>query len=80
MEAGKIWFDDLFIYVETKEGRTGKMPLEWFPRLLNAGAAARQEYELWADNTWIHWEKIDEDLSVEGFFTFKKENNPQSFQ
>ena len=74
MEAKKIWFDETFIYVETNENKIGKMPLAWFPRLQNATIDNLQKFELWADGSWIHWEDIGEDLSVEGFFTFKKEN------
>jgi hypothetical protein len=73
MEATKIWFDETFIYVETRENAIGKMPLEWFPRLQNATSFDLEKYELWADGSWIHWEEIGEDLSVEGFFTFKKD-------
>lgn len=76
MEAKKIWFDDVFIYVETKENKIGKMPLAWFPRLQNASSNDLQKFELWADGSWIHWEDLREDLSVDGFFTFKKENTP----
>ena len=75
MEAKRIWFDDKFIMVETKENRIGKMPLEWFPRLAKADIKKREAYELWADGSWIHWETLGEDLSVEGFFTFKKDNS-----
>jgi hypothetical protein len=74
MEAKRVWFDTDFIYVETTENTIGKMPLVWFPRLKKASEAALQQFELWADNTWIHWEDIGEDLSVEGFFSFRKEN------
>jgi Protein of unknown function (DUF2442) len=73
MEAKKVWFDATFIYVETKENNIGKMPLEWFPRLQKATISDLEKFELWADGSWIHWEEIGEDLSVEGFFTFKKE-------
>ena len=74
MQAKKIWFDVAHIYVETTDNKIGKMPLAWFPRLQNANKEELDKFELWADNTWIHWEDIGEDLSVEGFFTFKKEN------
>ena len=74
MKANKIWFDANFIYVETTENKEAKMPLAWFPRLKKATSEDLQKFELWADGSWIHWEDIGEDLSVEGFFTFKKEN------
>ena len=72
MEAKKIWFDKDFIFVETKENKIGKMPLEWFPKLLNAEINELEKFELWSDNSWIHWENLGEDLSVEGFFNFNK--------
>lgn len=74
MKAEKVWFDDTYIYVLTNENSTGKMPLEWFPRLKNASVENLLKFELWADGSWIHWEDIGEDLSVEGFFTFKKDH------
>ena len=63
------------IYVETTEHKVGKMPLKWFPRLLNAPKKALENFELWVDNTWIHWENLDEDLSVEGFFNYKSKSS-----
>lgn len=73
MEAKKIWFDNEFIFVETTESKIGKMPLKWFPHLRNATLNQLEQFELWSDNSWIHWEVLGEDLSVDGFFTFKKE-------
>jgi len=49
------------------------MPLEWFPRLKNATITQLEQFELWSDNSWIHWEVLGEDLSVEGFFKFRKD-------
>lgn len=72
MKAIKVWFDDEFIHVETHEHQLGKMPLKWFPSFENKTLEEKQEYELWDNGKWIHWEKIGEDLSVEGFFTFDK--------
>lgn len=46
------------------------MPLEWFPRLREATIKELENYELWSDGEWIHWEQLGEDLSVEGFFSF----------
>ncbi len=73
MEARKIWFDKEFVFVETTESKIGKMPLKWFPHLRNATLKQLEQFELWSDNSWIHWEVLGEDLSVDGFFTFKKE-------
>lgn len=73
MKAKKIWFDNEFIHVETTENKTGKMPLKWFKRLENAKTEELELFELWDEGSWIHWELLGEDLSVEGFFTFNKE-------
>ena len=75
MEAKKIWFDKENIFVETTNNKIGKMPLKWFPKLLNAENSELLNFELWSDNSWIHWENLGEDLSVEGFISFKKELN-----
>jgi hypothetical protein len=74
MKALRIWFDESYIYVETNELKIGKMPLEWFPSFKNATEIDKNSFELWDDGTWIHWEKIGEDLSVEGFFSFDKDS------
>jgi Protein of unknown function (DUF2442) len=71
-KATKVWFDQSNIYVNLTDGYIASMPLHWFPHLLNATIEQRQSYELWDDGKWIHWESIDEDLSVEGFLTFQK--------
>ncbi len=73
MKALRVWFDDNFIFVETEEHLIGKMPLKWFPSFTNKTLKEKEEFELWDEGSWIHWEKIGEDLSVEGFFTFDKE-------
>ncbi len=71
MEISKIWFDSKKIFLRTKEGVEESMPLEWFPRLLNATAVQRENFEL--SPFGIHWPELDEDLSYEGFSKFKKD-------
>jgi hypothetical protein len=46
------------------DGRTITVPLAWFPRLLEATAKQRGEWELIGGGIGIHWEAIDEDISV----------------
>ena len=46
------------------DGRTVSVPLVWFPRLVNATAKERKEWEFIGGGIGIHWEKIDEDISV----------------
>ena len=48
------------------DGRATVVPLAWFPRLQNASAPARANWQLLGGGTSIHWPDIDEDLSVAG--------------
>ncbi|MBI4840381.1 MAG: DUF2442 domain-containing protein [candidate division NC10 bacterium] len=46
------------------DGRTISVPLAWFPRLLEATPKQRADWELIGGGIGIHWETIDEDISV----------------
>ena len=59
-----VRFDDDSMWVSLSDGRVLSVPLAWFPRLLNASAAQRNAVEL--SRTGLHWEAIDEDISVQG--------------
>jgi hypothetical protein len=48
------------------DGRTISVPLVWYPRLLNATEAQRNNWQISGGGYGIHWEDIDEDLSTEG--------------
>ena len=52
------------MWVELSDGRTIGVPLAWFPRLLHATLAQRQRVEL--SRIGLHWEEIDEDISIDG--------------
>lgn len=54
--------DELTVVLD--DGRTVSVPLAWFPRLLNASAKQRKEWELIGGGIGVHWEAIDEDISV----------------
>ena len=41
------------------------MPLEWFPRLRDATPEQRKNWRLIGGGVGIHWEDVDEDISVE---------------
>ena len=71
MEVTKVWFENDRIFIRTKKGREQSMPLAWFPRLYEATVKERENFTL--SSFGIHWESLDEDLSFEGFFKFKKE-------
>ncbi len=46
------------------DGRTISVPLAWFPRLLEATPKQRTKWELVGGGIGIHWDAIDEDISV----------------
>jgi hypothetical protein len=46
------------------DGRVISVPLAWFPRLLRASAKQRADWEFIGGGIGIHWEAIDEDISV----------------
>ncbi|QRR02200.1 DUF2442 domain-containing protein [Dyadobacter sandarakinus] len=77
IEVKKVWFEDDHIFIQTVSGEERSHPLKWFPRLLNASSDDRENYEL--SPFGIHWEKLDEDLSFEGFFCFFKEEAASNF-
>ncbi len=57
------------IHVFLADGREVSVPLEWFPRLRNATDAQRKKWRLIGRGIGIHWEEIDEDISVESLLT-----------
>ena len=52
--------------VSLTDGRWLSVPIIWFPRLANASASERANYELMGDGQGIHWPGVDEDISVLG--------------
>ncbi len=50
--------------VVLSDGRTITVPLAWFPRLLGASTEQRAHWELIGGGVGIHWEAVDEDISV----------------
>ncbi len=53
------------MWVELSDARMLGVPLAWFPRLLQATPAQRQQIEI--SRFGLHWEEIDEDISIDGF-------------
>src|SRR5689334_1832802 len=59
-----IRFDDTNMWGWLADGRTLGVPLTWFPVLLAATPAERQKF--WLSPRGLHWDEIDEDISVQG--------------
>ncbi|WP_448202933.1 DUF2442 domain-containing protein [Azospirillum sp. sgz302134] len=64
--AESLHFDDHTMWVNLQDGRTIGVPLAWFPRLLNASPEQRQGYRISVTGRGLHWDELDEDISVAG--------------
>jgi hypothetical protein len=62
--ATAVRFDDNSMWVDLADGRVLSVPLAWFPRLLNASAEQRAAVTI--SRQGLHWEALDEDVSVAG--------------
>ncbi len=54
--------DELTVVLD--DGRSVSVPLEWFPRLAAATPRQRKAWEPIGGGIGIHWDAIDEDISV----------------
>jgi len=64
ISATDVRFDDSSMWVVLNDGRTLGIPLAWFPRLLSATAEQRENFEI--SPLGLHWEDLDEDISITG--------------
>jgi hypothetical protein len=63
-DAVDVEITDDELIVGLADGRRISAPLEWYPRLLAASPAHRANWRLIGRGVGIHWEEIDEDISV----------------
>lgn len=63
-DAVQVSFTRDSLVVTLADGRQVSAPLEWFPRLRDATAKQRKNWRLIGRGVGIHWEDIDEDISV----------------
>jgi len=64
--------------VDLSDGRSISVPLAWYPRLLHATAAERKCWRLIGRGLGIHWENLDEDISVQGLLAGKPSGESQA--
>lgn len=62
--ATDVSFTEDYLHVILADGREITVPLEWFSRLRDANEDERKDRRLIGGGIGIHWEKIDEDISV----------------
>lgn len=63
--------------VDLSDGRTISVPTAWHPRLSHATPKERENWRLIGGGHGIHWEDIDEDISVEGLLAGKPSGESQ---
>lgn len=62
--ASKVWFSKDMLFVHLQDGREIGVPLLWFPKLRKASEVQLNEWRLIGNGIGIHWESIDEDISI----------------
>ena len=64
--AENVTVTDDTLSVDLSDSRTISVPLLWYPRLAHAKPKERNHWRLIGRGIGIHWDDIDEDISVEG--------------
>jgi hypothetical protein len=72
----RITDDDLV--VDLADGRTLSIPLAWYPLLLLATPAQRENWQIAGGGFGIHWPDLDEDLSTEGLLRGAPASQPST--
>jgi hypothetical protein len=74
--ATSVDVTDDTLSVELEDGRTISVPLAWYPRLAHGSADERRKYTI---GHWgIHWEDLDEDISIKGLLLGQKSGESQA--
>ncbi len=63
--AINVLFSEIKMTILLEDGRELSVPLEWFPRLRNATQEQLRNWRFIGNGEGIHWEDLDEDISVE---------------
>ena len=64
--------EDNQLVIVLSDGREISVPLEWFSKLRDASENQRANWRLIGKGVGVHWEEIDEDISVEGLLEYKR--------
>jgi len=72
--AARVWSDSEKLWVELVDGRVLGIPLGFYPRLMHATAEQRARLEMSGGGTGLHWEELDEDISVAGLQEGRRDN------
>ena len=76
-EALDVLLTDDTLSVDLSDGRSISVPIAWFPRLLHSTEQERNNWRFIGKGQGIHWEDIDEDISIEGLLAGKPSGESQ---
>ena len=76
--AKNVTVTEDILQVDLSDGRTISVPLAWYPRLTVASRTERNNWRLIGKGYGIHWEDLDEDISVEGLLAGKPSGESQT--
>lgn len=77
VKAMNVIVNDDTITVDLEDGRTVSAPLAWYPRLIHASEKERSNWRLIGSGQGIHWEDLDEDISIENLLFGKTSGESQ---
>ncbi len=63
--------------VELSDGRSISVPLAWYPRLVHGMPEERSNWRLTDKGVGIHWNALDEDISVENLLAGRASGESQ---
>ena len=77
-DAVGVDITDDALTVELSDGRTISVPLAWYPRLQNATKKELSNWQFIGKGQGIHWDDLDEDISVEGLLAGRHSGESQT--
>src|SRR5947209_1183250 len=76
--ATDLAIGDEGLSVDLSDGRTIVVPLAWYPRLLHATRPERNRWRLIGGGAGIHWNDLDEDISIDGLLAGRRSGESQT--
>ncbi len=76
--AEHVRITDDTLSVDLGDGRTIAVPLAWYPRLVHATLDEKNNWRLIGQGEGIHWEDLDEDISIDGLLEGRPSGESQT--
>ena len=77
-DAVSVEISDDAITLELSDARSISVPLTWYPRLLHGLPEERNAWRLIGNGQGIHWDRLDEDVSVESLLAGRRSGESQA--